>query len=159
MPEIEEMLTIEPPLGLLHHGNDRAHAEEHALGVDAHLPVPGRDAEAVRIAAADAGVVDEDVDLAVGRERRGDGGVPVRLARHVEPLEARLAAGRGDRSGDRLALGLQDVAQDHLGAFARKQARGGRAHARGRARDDGDLVCKTHGGFSLPVRPLSGPKP
>jgi hypothetical protein len=32
-------------------------------------------------------IVDEDVDLAVGRERGGDGGVPVRLAGDVETLK------------------------------------------------------------------------
>src|SRR6185295_12749201 len=53
-------------LGLLHHGDHRAHAEEHALGIDAHLPVPCLHAETVGIAAADAGIVYEDVDLSVG---------------------------------------------------------------------------------------------
>src|SRR6185503_15040282 len=54
---------------LLHLGDRELHAEEGAGRIDRHDLVPGGAVEQVFLtAAADAGVVDQDVELAVGRE-------------------------------------------------------------------------------------------
>src|SRR5262245_10451515 len=133
-----------PSLGLLHHRNDGPHAEEHTLGVDAHLPVPGGHAETIGIAAADAGIVDQDIDATIGRKRGGNGGLPIGLAGNVVTPEASLAPCRCDRAGNFATFRLQQVGEDHLCPLAPEQPCGGRTHAGRCPRDNRDLACKTH---------------
>ena len=128
-----------------HFGDGGLGAEEHALGVyvedvvpklfggvlDAHLPV-------------DAGVVDQDVQLAESLDGGADGGVPVVLAGDVQADEDALSAGLVDFGLQLPALVFKDVSDDDLAAFAGEKAGFGGALPAGTAADQGDLVFQTH---------------
>ena len=130
--------------GFLHFGNHRTHAEEHAARVDVHLLVPSGRVEDVRVAAADAGIVDQHVDPAPRRHRFDNKGVPVGLAGHVEFLKSRRAAVRLDRTRELGALSLKDIRQHDFGALGREKLRRRGPHTGRRPRHDRNLVLQTH---------------
>ena len=97
--------------GLEHGGDGELHAEEDALGVDVHGAVPA----VVRaffefFTDEDAGVVDEDIEVAEAFYGSVDGIAPAIFAGDVEGDEEGLAAGVVDFVGDGLALLTEDVA-------------------------------------------------
>ena len=141
----------------LAHCRDRVfHPEKRAGRVDPHDAFPGGGVEQILDrAAADPGIVDEDVELAIGGQRRGDRGLPFRFARHVEMLVHRGAVRLRDLRGDFLALIVEHVSNDDLGAFAREDPRHAGAHPRCRAGDQRDLVFESHD----PALLLSSPRP
>ena len=92
----------------------------------------------------DAGVVDEDVELAEALNSRVDGVAPAIFAGDVEGDEEGLAAGVVDFGGDFLTLLMEDVAEDDVGAFFGEEACFGGAHATGGAGDEGDFAFQAH---------------
>src|SRR5262245_9747976 len=129
------------------HGRDRGlRAEEYALGVDVHRARPVLDRRVLDPApAADPRVVDQDVESPEAARGEIDGGLPVGLTGDVEPHEGGLTALGLDMGLDRLALGHQDVADDHARAFTREQARLGGTHAARTPADQRHLSRKSHG--------------
>ncbi len=95
-------------------------------------------------AAADAGVVDEDVDLAVLVERRLDRGVPRLGACDVGVDIGSLAAGVFDLAGNGLALIVENVGYDDRSALSGEQAGLLGSHATGASRDNRDLAFQSH---------------
>ena len=131
--------------GLLHLRNHALHAEEHALGIDVHEPLPSLGAHSVIVVrAADACVVHEDVQTAVAGNRRLDGLSPVGLARDVELHEHRIAARLGYLRLQLAALVFDDVGDDDLRALACEYPALLSAHAVRAARDDRNLAFKSH---------------
>ncbi len=136
--------------GLCHLLGGELGAEKDAGLVDRDDPVPA--VEPVRVAdrtAGNPGVVDQDVEPAVGRERLGDQCLPLRLAGDVDLCRAGLAAGIADLGRDALRLAAENVGDHDFGAFLREQTRLGLAHAVAGPGDDRDLVLEAH--WSLPA--------
>src|SRR5689334_9925625 len=109
---------------------------------------PGRRIEITRMrtartagSAGNVGIVDQHIELA---ELSGRGG------RHFGPAPffgdfERFKPRRGtDAIGHPTAFMLQHVGDHHLGAFARKQAGGGRPYAGRRTGNDGNFARKSH---------------
>src|SRR5439155_14086567 len=93
-------------------------AEKDAGLVDRDDPVPA--GQPVRIAdraAGDPGVVYEDVEPAIGRQRFGDQRLPLRFAGDVDLGRAGLAAAVADIGGDPLGIAAEDVGGHDLGAL------------------------------------------
>ena len=133
--------------GLAHGGNRVLHTEKDALGVHVHEGVPGRRALRVGIErAADARVVDEDMELAEAHHGGGDGVPPVRLASNVELHETRLRARLGDVRGHLGPLGFEKVADDDLRALPGEDCHLAPAHTAGAAGDERDLPREPHEG-------------
>src|SRR5207247_4497382 len=87
---------------------------------------------------------DEHVELAErahGGPRRG---VPLPLARHVEPHEPCLAAAGDDLVGDLLAFGLQHIRDDYPGALAREDLRLAASPAAGATGHERDFSGESH---------------
>jgi hypothetical protein len=96
-----------------HLARDRLADEERALEVDRQHAVEVGFGDLEKITAGDdPGVVDQNVDGAIGVERRRDQVAHVELLRHVAVHEHGLAAVLGDVAGGALAGGLLDV-RDH----------------------------------------------
>ena len=106
--------------GPAHRGDGVLRAEEDAAGVDRHHAVPLLDRAILDRDARDddRGVVDQDVQLAEAPGRGLDRGLPIRFVRDVEVHVDGLTAVGADGGLDLLALGVPDVAEDHLRAFA-----------------------------------------
>ncbi len=120
-------------------------AEKDAGLVDRDDLVPALDAVGVADrAAGDPGIVDEDVEPAIGLQRFGDQRLPLRLAGDVDRRRAGFAAGVTDLGGDALGLAAENVGDHDSGALLRKEARLGLAHAVPRPGDDRDLVLEAH---------------
>ena len=88
-----------------------------------------------------AGIVDNDVDLAVAKlggatDQRGN----VVAVQHITSDGDGLATRRGDSVGDGLALAGVNVGDNHLGAFFGEETGGLGADALTAASDDGDLA-------------------
>src|SRR6202008_4706809 len=97
-------------------------SEEYALGVDRHHAVPVLDRGVLDpTPAADACIVDEDVQLAEAALGETDRLLPVGLPRCVEARGDRLAAFCLDVGFDLAPFGLEHIADDDLRAFAREQ--------------------------------------
>jgi hypothetical protein len=97
------------------------HAEKHAFGIDRHHPIPGLRAHQVAgVRATDAGIIDQDIDFAVGRHRGSHRLLPIRLLGHVDLRKAGLAASGGNGLGNALPVLDRHIRHDDLGAFARK---------------------------------------
>ena len=78
-PEIDEMLTIEPPPAFFMIGIANFMPRNVPRRVDRHQPVPGGGVEQVLDrAAADPGIVDQDVELAEGGQGRVDRRLAIR---------------------------------------------------------------------------------
>src|SRR5207253_10767023 len=129
------------------HGRDHALGpEEHALGIDVHHAVPVLDRGVLDpTSTTDAGVVDEDVQLAEAALGHADRLLPVGLARDVETREGGLAALRLDVRFDAASFGFEDVADDYLRALPCEHQRFGGAHPACRPADQRDLAGQSHG--------------
>ena len=77
----------------------------------------------MRVGVGDTGVVDQDVQLAEPAFRGMYRFLPVGVAGHVEMDVDGLAAGLRNPPLHRLALVVQQVAEDHLGALGGEQFR------------------------------------
>jgi hypothetical protein len=134
--------------GLFHDGDRVLHSEKNALGIDLHQPVPGRGAQGVRIEGpADAGIVDQDIELPELREGCGNGLLPGRLARHVQADEATHPA---QAVSDLPPFRLEHIGHNHLRPFFGEDDGLAPAHAAGPTRDQRDFSSESHS-VSLPV--------
>ena len=138
---------IEPPPTFRISLYDGARAEKDALGVDVEDGVPGLDGGVLHAAVEkDARVVHQHVELAELQHRRLDCHPPVVLARYVEVDVDAVSASLSNLRRDGLPLGVQQVADDDLGAFEREPAGLGRALPSRAAADEGYLAFKpAHG--------------
>jgi hypothetical protein len=95
-------------------------AEEDAAQADRLGAVPVVDVDLLDGAdgAADAGVVEQDVELAELAHGAGDQGLDVGLVGDVGALEDRAGAAGGGLGGDGLAALGVEVGQDDIGALA-----------------------------------------
>ena len=96
------------------------------------------------MAAADAGVVHQDIDPPTGRNCRCNQTFPLRIAGHVQRLKARLAPGLDNLRDDSGRFVHQHIRHDDFGAFPGKQQRCRGPHARCRASNDRNLVFQAH---------------
>ena len=134
--------------GLLHRQHGVFGAQEHAARIHRHQLVPRVGVQHVgHRAAADAGIVHQDVELAVFLHGRIDHRLPVGLVGHVQAHEFGRAVGARDLGGDLAAVVLQHVGNHHLGAFLGKSARRRGAHAGGRTADDRHFAFQAHDPF------------
>ena len=140
---------IEPPPALDHRWRDLAHAEEDAHLVDLdHAPVVAEVAADERRRDVDAGVVDQDVHAAVQFDGMRDGRGPVRLAGDVV-----VEVGAADLGRRPLALVVEHVGEDDVGAFLGEQPRlGGALPARAAADQHRLALEPAHGGLPLARR-------
>ena len=92
----------------------------------------------------DAGVVDQDIDLAKGVQSGGEQGVDVGFAADVGLEEA---GGIAERVCCRRAVGTH-VGQHHARAFLDEALGAGEADALAGSGDDGDFLGEFHGGVS-----------
>ena len=122
---------------MLHAEEDAA--QQHRLRA---VPVLDRDLGERPERAADAGVVEHDVEAAELGERARDERLDVGLGRDVRALEDALRARRARLFGRRFAAGRVQVGQNHMRAFAREQDRARHAHAARRPGDHGDLALQ-----------------
>ena len=74
-------------------------------------------------AAPDGGVVHQHVQLAVGRDGRGDGVLPVGFAGYIQVDVRGLAAQFVDCGGHGHSVGVQHVGDDHFRPLAGEQPR------------------------------------
>ncbi|MCY1304617.1 hypothetical protein D9M70_543760 [compost metagenome] len=125
-----------------------------AAQVHAHDVVPVRLGQADEHAvAADAGVVDQHVHLAEGRDRGIDDALRGSQLRDVVIAGQSAAAGGADFRADRLGRLAPDVVDDHVGALGAEGQRIGAAEpAAGAGDDDGASVANTHGALLTAVR-------
>ena len=146
MPEIDEMFTIEPPPARRMAGMAVFMPRKTPLAFTFMRASQPRRVHGIGgDAAADARVVDEDVELAEGARGLGHRRLPFPLAGDVEARELRLAARPGDLLDDLAPVGLEHVGHDDGGALAREHHRLAPPHAAGPAGDDGYLACESHG--------------
>ena len=126
-----------------HHRGDGLHAEEHAGLVDLGDPAVllERGVEHLQHP-EDAGVVDQHVDVAELLAAGVDDGGPVRFAGHVVmAVDGRVA----EVLGDGLALLVEHVAEDDLGAFGDEQPGFGFSLTSGRSADQGHFAGQPAG--------------
>jgi len=100
-PTNEAMLTIRPPLPAASIGAQRPAAhQEQPVEIDADDAMPFRDREGVDLDAmregVHAGVVDQDIEPAVGRERRFDGGIDHRRVADIDGAGDGVGQAGGD---------------------------------------------------------------
>ena len=91
---------------------------------------------------AEAGVVEEDVEIAKGVERGGDHAVAVGAVADIGVHVDGFAAVLLDEAVDARGAGLTVVGAGNAGAFAREEARRGAADAAVGAGDEGDLALQ-----------------
>ena len=109
--------------GLAHFRNDGFRAQENPLAVDVHDLVPKFLGGLLhRFGAVDAGVVDQDVQLAEPLHRGSHHVLPVGLAGHVQAQEQALAALLVDFRLHLPPFVLQHVGDDHPRALGGEQA-------------------------------------
>ena len=94
----------------------------------------------------DAGVVDEDVELAVAGDGEGHGVAPRGLGGDVERSEGDLTAGLLDFVGEELAVFQQDVTDDYGCTFRGEASGDGGAYASGSSGYEGYFSFKSHVG-------------
>ncbi len=139
----------DPPLGCAQRVKKRMRHIEHAVEIDRHDVLPVLD-DGVRIggesvAAVDAGIVDQDRNLAdLAGDLCGDraAGRPIG---DVEREVLRLAAVRADIGCGFRGRFAVDVQHHHLRAFARITERDAAADAGASTGDDGDVVLQKPG--------------
>ncbi len=116
--------------------------QEHALQQDVHGEVVvgdgGRLDRAER--AAEAGVVEQHVDAAEAIRRLGHHGGDVLLLGDIRPQEG---GGRAQLGRQRVALGLIEIGDQHLGALLDEATNGAGADAARATRDRGDLALES----------------
>ena len=121
--------------------------EEDAFHIDLHGEIPdgfaGVDGVIV-IGVADAGVVEEDVELAVARFSGGDHRFAICGERHIRANISRGSAARDDLSDTGFAAGVVDIDDDHGRALRREALRGLVADAAAGAGDEGYFVFESH---------------
>ncbi len=139
--------------GGLHRFDRRLHAEEGAGQVDVDDLLPLRHVERADLAERhDAGVVDQNVELAELVDRGRDRGLPLVGLRDVE---VDVACGFTDLVGQCLALLVEDVADHHLGALGNECPGMCGAHAPGAAADQCNFsVHASHDGSGYLARVL-----
>ena len=126
-----------------HVRHDRAAGQVRRDQVDLDHAAPDRRIELPggAVAAGDAGVVDQDVDLPVALDRRLDRGIDRILLRQLDHRAGHVAA-VGQLAARMLdAVGV-DVPQHHRGAGVQHALRGGVAEALGAAGDHGHAVVQ-----------------
>ena len=90
-------------------------APDDAHQIDADRPVPARVIPfAIAAPAADAGIVDEDMDLAIARGGGIGGGLQLRLQRHIGDDARDIGIARLQRGNGGIERVLFDIAQHHL---------------------------------------------
>jgi hypothetical protein len=110
--------------------------------------------DGVVVGRRDPGVVERDVDRAVGVLGRLEQRVDLRPVGHVDVLvDGRLLA--AELLGERLAAIVVDVADDHLGALGHEPLDGRQTDARAAAGDDRDPVLDTSS-HEIPFRSPAG---
>src|SRR5207248_1975330 len=142
--------------GLRHLCRGELGAEKDAGLVDCDDSVPAF--EPVRVAdraAGNPGIVDQDVEPAVGRDCLADQCHPFGIACHVDLRCGCSAAGGTDLAGHPLRVSFEYVGHDNPGALLRKEARFGFAHAVTGAGHDRHLVLQPHD----PLPPKSSFRP
>src|SRR5690606_6717389 len=133
----------------LPHGTDGVlAAEEHAVQVGLVDRAPGLQRGVLRVVRhglalepGDAGIVDDDVQPAVGAQDRLRGIAPCLLVAHVQAHGARRIAKRRRDDG---GAGLVDVGDVDRRAFGRERPGDRLADSTRGAGDEGYLVLKTH---------------
>ena len=93
--------------------------------------------------AESAGIVEGDIEPAVGLDRQRHQRLGIVLRAHVAGERHRAAAAALDLGDQARQFGFAPCADHDLGAFGREQLGGGPADAGAGAGDDGDLVVKT----------------
>src|SRR5712691_12263710 len=144
--------TASPP----HHRNDMFGPQKHPLRVDRHEVIPLRFAGLLEtLPEHNTGVIHQDIQLAIAVGRRAHRLDPIGVAGHIQMHVRRFAACGAYLGLDLVPLGIPDVAQYHLRAFAGKQFRLCRALAPGAAADQGHLpIESSHGSLLVLVGPM-----
>ena len=120
-------------------------AQEDSGGVDIHDALPALGAEGIlEGAAADAGVVHEDVEPSEARDRLPDHALPVCLDRDIGPNEGGLATRLVDLGLDPLTLVLEQVCDYDRGAFPGEQPDLFGAHPIGSTADKRHFAFQSH---------------
>ena len=135
----------DPPPDFAHFGNGVFCPQEHARAVHGHDPLPVRQGGILdqAVDAADAGVVDQDVQLVKARRGDGDGLLPAALAGHVEVNVNARTAGCVDFRFHAAALVVQNIANGDLGPLAAKHPGLRCAHAAGAATNECHLAVQS----------------
>ncbi|GMF13300.1 unnamed protein product [Phytophthora lilii] len=131
-----------PSVALDHVGQEGAHGPEVRERVDGERALDGRvRRREQRLAAHDAGVVDEDVDEAELLEHLASGPIHLAAVAHVHLEEVRFSASgeTRDLANDLEAAGDVDVPDEHHGAELREADRQHAAEPHGAARDQHHL--------------------
>ena len=90
-----------------------------------------------------AGIVEGDIEAAIGVDRQCNQGLGVFLRAHVARERDRAAAGGLDLGDEACEFALAPGADHHFRTFGSEQLGGGSADARACAGNDGYLVLKT----------------
>ena len=140
-PAIEEMLTIDPPRASLRAGI----AALMPLKTPVRLIAMIRSQSGVAVllywrVTRDAGIVHEDVELAVSLDRGRDRRVPVVRLRHVEVNVLRR---RAELRRERLSVPVQHVADDDLRALVDHRPRDRRPDAASAAGHERNLFIES----------------
>ena len=90
-----------------------------------------------------AGIVEGDIEAAIGVDGQCNQGLGIFLRAHVARECNRAAAGGLDLGDEACEFGFAPRADHHLRAFGGEQLGGGSADARACAGDDGYFVLKT----------------
>ena len=134
-----------PAAGFLHLRYRVFHAQKYALGIDIHQPVPRVCAGDVGFsAAADTGVVDQDVQFAKPGHHLGHRTRPLVFLSHVQHEHHRFAAGLGDLRFNLAGIVFSYIGDGYLGAFPGEKTGLFGPHSVGRARDQSDLSFQSH---------------
>src|SRR5690242_17421024 len=119
------------------------HGKEHTPQVGVVHPVPLFGTELVqRLLDRDAGIVESDVELAVGGDRLIDEGFDIVLDQDIGPDIERLATGLFDLAFDLRAKFGSAAAESDLATFSREGEGGSAPNAGGCAGDRDDLAFK-----------------
>ena len=130
---MEAMFTTEPPPALLIAGMQGLGAEEHALGVHFHDPLPGLQVQVLYgVALVNSGVVHEDVEAPEATHDRVHDPLPVLTAGHVQLEEHRRPTGVDNVGGGPLSQVDQHVGQSDTGALGGEEPGDRGADAPGR---------------------------
>ena len=134
-------------------GDGRLGAQKDALGVDGKDAVPVGFGGVLNVFAdEDARVVEQDVQLAIGGDGGLDGGVPVGFAGDIQ-VDVGAFVAEFAELGFGLAAGVvQDVADDHFGAFLGEHSGFHSALAARAAADEGNLAFQSCHNEYLPAR-------
>jgi len=149
---------VAPRARLLELGQEGDQAVDHPAVVDAHDPVEIGVAGLVGGAEhADAGVIDQHIDLAeVGLDRVGGAGEGGAVGDVELDEQRRLAAVVGEPLGGPRPLILAAIGDGDAHAGVAERPGDAEADARGPAGDEGDLAGPVHGASFSTIQPFSG---